>query len=183
MSLITLDGSDRQLKYATCVAEASEDDQFVSYLIFNCGEHYIYKKDGEYYVLAEEQMTCETFGDKTWLDDYVFIGTLNLLFKTREERLTSLFSEFCANNFNKHFKYREETAKLLVSKLNYSVISSLLKDFIRERLMLSDEAEIFVEFDTEPTHLPIKQVIKHNGCRFIYDIKYKSVATDEFVVW
>ena len=180
MSLITLDDFDRQSKYADYVAEASEDDQFVSYLIFNCGEHYIYKKDGEYYVLAEEQMTCETFGDKTWLDDYVFIGTLNLLFKTREERLTRLFSEFCSSNFNKHSKYREETAKLLVSKLNYGVISSLLKSFIRERLMLSDDAEIFIEFDTEPTHLPIKQVIKHNGCRFIYDIKRKAVATDEW---
>lgn len=163
--------------------EQTEGEGFYAYLIFNCGEHYIYKKDGEYYVLAEEQMTCETFGDKTWLDDYMFIGTLNLLFKTREERLTSLFSEFCANNFNKHFKYREETAKLLASKLNYNVISGLLKDFIRERLMLSDNTEVFIEFDTEPTHLPIKQVIRNNGCRFMYDVKRKTVTTDEFVVW
>lgn len=172
----TLDDFDR---YDSLYYTHSEEEPATSYLIFNCGTYYIYKKDEEYYLLSEEQMTCETFGDKTWLDDYEFIQPLELFFRTREENVTRLFPEFNFDNFKKHSRYRLETAKLLISKLNYTVISSIIKDYVRKLLCLDD---VFVEFDTDPAHLSIMQVVRHDVRKFVYDIKRETVTTDAFEV-
>ena len=162
--------------------EKAKEKDFRAYLIFNCGTYYIYKKDGEYYVLSEAQMTCETFGDKTWLDEYEFIQPLDLFFRTSEEDVTRLFPEFNIGNFNKHFRYRLETAKFLASKLVWTIISDIIKDYVRKLLYLDDNITVFVEFDTEPTHLSIMQVIKHDVRKFVYDIKREAVTTDAFEV-
>lgn len=159
--------------------EQTKGKDFYAYLIFNCGEYFIYKKDKQYYVLTEKQMTCETFGDKTWLDDYEFVESINMFFRTREENVYHLFPDFSELNFIRHKKYRLETAKVLADLVTNEVINSIVRDFIKENLNIPEDGEInFNGF--EPDRFSLMQAVREGSTKLRYDMKRKEIELDEF---